>query len=119
MQTLIAYCGLDCSGCPIFKATLEQDPAKRGLMRVEIARTVSEQYGWELTPEEVTDCDGCRSETGRLFSGCERCEIRRCAAGRNLTSCAYCGGYACRELRDHFQRDPGARTRIESLRKHH
>jgi hypothetical protein len=113
---MVAYCGLECNGCPIYLATLEPDRSKQLTMRIEIARICAERYGMKLPPEEVTDCDGCRSETARLFSGCAKCEIRECASGRKLTSCAFCVDYACQKLLIHFETDPAARTRLEKMR---
>ena len=116
MNTMLAYCGLDCTHCPIHLATLEQDPSKQRTMRADIARLCAEQYGMNLLAQDVTDCDGCRAQTGRLFSGCAKCEIRRCAIGKNLVSCAICSDYACEKLQKHFETDPTARTRLEAMR---
>ncbi len=113
---MIAYCGLLCDTCPIHLATLEQDEANQHAMRVSIAEQCSSLYGMNMMPEEVTDCDGCRAETGRLFSGCLKCEIRKCAILKNLTSCAYCSDYACERLTAHFSLDPGAQTMLEKIR---
>jgi hypothetical protein len=114
---MIAYCGLDCQTCPIHLATLEPDDSKRKAMRVSIAHQCLEHYGINLSPEDVSDCDGCRSGTGRLFSGCARCEIRSCAINRNLESCAFCDDYGCEKLRHHFETDPTAEMRLKELRK--
>lgn len=114
---MIAYCGLDCDGCPIHIATLERNRSKQQAMRIEIARICTHQYGMNLSPEEVTDCDGCRSQLERMFSGCVRCQIRKCAVGRNLESCAFCVDYDCQNLLKHFETDPAARTRLESMRR--
>lgn len=116
MNDMIAYCGLDCGTCPIHLATVEQDRPAQQAMRLEIAYTCSQQYGMDLLPQDVTDCDGCRSQKERLFSGCAKCEIRRCALNRKLTSCAFCVVYACRRLLKHFKTDPEARTRLEAMR---
>ena len=116
VESLIAYCGLDCETCPIHLATLEQDLSQQRTMRLEIIRLCSEQYGMTLLPHEVTDCDGCRSQAGRLFSGCAKCEIRACAIHRNLTSCALCADYACERLLSFFDSDPAARKRLEAVR---
>jgi hypothetical protein len=61
-QDMAAFCGLTCHGCPIHWATQEEDPAKKRKMRVALARLGKEHYGIEMQPEEITDCDGCRSE---------------------------------------------------------
>jgi hypothetical protein len=116
LSLLIAYCGLDCQTCPIHVATLEIDESKRQKMRISIAKFCSEQYGMNLSPEEVTDCDGCRSNTGRLFSGCLSCKIRTCAMNRNLESCAYCDDYVCNKLQDHFKTDHSAQIRLQAIR---
>lgn len=85
-------------------------------MRLEIARTCTQQYGMDLLPEDVTECDGCSSNAKRLFSGCAKCEIRKCALEKQLSSCAFCAGYACEKLLSHFETDADAWTRLESIR---
>ena len=69
-------------------------------MKADIVRICREHYGFgeDFTSEYVTDCDDCRTEGGRLFSGCEKCEIRKCAQQRELENCAYCEEYACEKL---------------------
>ncbi len=116
METMVAYCGLDCESCPIHQATLEADPARQQAMRQSIAELCSVQYGMNLQAEEVTDCDGCRANTGRLFSGCAQCAIRACIRSKNLESCAYCPHYACEKLLKHFELDPLAKDRLDQIR---
>lgn len=115
MHTMIAYCGLDCRACPVYLASTEPDLKKQKALRQEVVRLCAEQYGMSLTPEDVTDCDGCRGK--RVFSGCQRCEIRKCATGRGLASCADCPAYACDSLQVHFLSDPSAQVRLDALRR--
>jgi hypothetical protein len=115
-ESQIAYCGLDCSGCPIHLATLEPDAAKQHAMRVSIAHECFVQYGMNLLPGEVNDCDGCRANTGRLFSSCCNCEIRKCASAKELESCAFCSEYVCARLVEMFRSDPEAKSRLEKIR---
>lgn len=115
MDGLIAYCGVACDTCPIHLATLEQDHSKRQAMRNTIAQSCREHYGMNLQPQDITGFDGCHSGTGRLFSGCVNCEIRKCAIDRNLTSCAFCCDHACEKLLKHFKTDPSAQARLEIL----
>ena len=115
-ESQIAYCGLDCSACPIHLATLEPDAAKQHAMRVDIARECFLHYGMKLQPEEVNDCDGCRAYTGRLFSSCRNCAIRNCASSKELESCAFCGEYSCDHLDEMFRSDPEARVRLDKIR---
>jgi len=114
---MIAYCGLICDTCPIHLATLEQDDSRKQLMRISIAEQCSKIYGLNMQPEDVTDCDGCKAETGRLFSGCMNCEIRNCVKNRNLDGCAFCEAYACEKLGKHFDADPEAKRRLDKIRE--
>jgi len=57
------------------------------------------------------------TNTGRLFSGCANCEIRKCAMRKNIPSCAYCKEYACKELLKLFYLDPDAQKRLEEIRR--
>jgi hypothetical protein len=117
MEKITAYCGLACDSCLILLATLEQDESQQQTMRESIAEKCSAIYGMSLKPEDITDCDGCRSNTGRIFSGCLSCGIRTCAIERNLSSCAYCNEYACVKLQKHFELDPQAQIRLEEIRQ--
>ncbi|MBN1181081.1 MAG: DUF3795 domain-containing protein [Bacteroidales bacterium] len=117
MNTMIAYCGLACESCPIHLATLETDKIKQQALRESIAEICRKHYGIHLTAKEVNDCDGCKAYSDVLFSGCRKCEIRKCAINRDLESCAFCEDYACDKLREHFSLDPGAQERLEEIRQ--
>ena len=99
---MIAYCGLKCDSCPIHLATLEQDKSQQQTMRASIAEQCKRLYGMDLQLMDITDCDGCRAGTGRLFSGCLNCEIRKCAIEKKIESCTSCSDYACELLKNHF-----------------
>lgn len=114
---MLAYCGLTCRGCQIYLATREEDEEERARMWVEIARLCMEHYGTELKPEEISDCDGCRTKGGRLFSGCRNCSIRQCASQKGLENCAQCEEYACERLEKFFTTDPAAKTRLDAVRR--
>lgn len=114
---MIAYCGLICDSCTLYLATQEPDTSRQTAMRIEIAAVCNEKYGMNLLPADVTDCDGCRADTGRIFSGCLACAIRKCAKQKDLESCAACSGYPCEILGKVFGEDPAAQGRLEELRK--
>lgn len=116
MNEMIAYCGLTCNSCPIFLATREKNDEKRHEMRAEIARQIKKQYGQEYKPEDITDCDGCRTEGGRLFSGSETCSVRKCASQKGIENCAHCDKYACEELEKLFATEPDAKKRLDEIR---
>jgi len=114
---MIACCGLLCDTCTIHLATMEPDISRKAAMRNEIAAVCNEKYGMSLSPADVTDCDGCRADTGRIFSGCLTCEIRKCAKQKDLESCAACSDYPCVILGKTFQEDPAAQGRLDAIRR--
>jgi len=114
MEENLAYCGLICRKCTIYLATREKDADKKYRMKVEIAREIQKHYGRECEPEDVGDCDGCKTEGGRLF--CTGCEIRVCAVQKGFESCAYCNDYPCKLLEKLFTTDPDAGKRLDSIR---
>jgi hypothetical protein len=85
-------------------------------MRISIAGILAERYGMKLKPQEITDCDGCRTDTDRIFTACRNCYIRNCARERKLDSCACCADYACDHLLKIFRDEPEAQSRLEKLR---
>ncbi len=86
-------------------------------MRAEIARKINDIYKQELEAEDVTDCDGCLMEATRLFSGCYKCQIRKCARGKAVENCAYCDEYPCEQLKRFFDCEPDAKSRLDAIRK--
>ena len=112
----MAYCGLMCEGCPIYWATRERNKEKKEKMIAAIVRICNEQNGLQYTSEDIEDCDGCRTESGNLFSGCRDCRIRVCATEKGIESCASCSEYACENLQTIFITEPGAQTRLEVMR---
>jgi hypothetical protein len=117
VSEIIAYCGLNCQTCPIYLATRTADENEQAQMRNEIARLCREHYGVNYSPEDISDCDGCFADTGRLFVGCRDCPIRKCALERGVKTCADCGQYVCANLAAHFSLDPTAKDRLDEIRR--
>lgn len=90
--TMMAYCGLECGGCPAYLATQKND--MEALARV--AADWSRQFGTDI-PAETIICDGCKVGK-RMCSYCFTCRVRQCAASREVPTCAHCDEYACRLL---------------------
>ncbi len=117
MNTMIAYCGLVCDTCPIHLATRKENKKEQTRMRARIAQMCKEKYGMKYKPEDITDCDGCRTEGGRLFTGSQSCAIRKCAKRKGLINCAHCADYACGKLEVFFAADPEAKIRLDEVRR--
>ncbi|HPF51767.1 MAG TPA: DUF3795 domain-containing protein [Draconibacterium sp.] len=116
-KIMLAFCGLQCDTCPIFLATIEKDRSKQLEMRTSIARKCNELYNMQLQLGDVNDCYKCKSNERSLFTGCLKCEIRKCADGRGIESCAFCPDFACSVLEDHFLLDLSAKTRLTQIRE--
>jgi hypothetical protein len=116
MSEMLSYCGLVCNTCPIYLATRESDTGEQMKKRTEIARICKEQYGMNLELSDITDCDGCCTETGGIFSGCRKCVIRECAREKAIETCAHCSEYSCRKLETFFVHDSSAKVRLDEIR---
>lgn len=117
MSGTISYCGLICSGCPVHLMSEESDPLKKEGMKREIMGMCREYYGIEYKLEEITECDGCTAENGRMFFACRNCGIRKCAQERGHLNCAFCGDYPCTELDEIFKIESGAKARLDAFHK--
>ncbi len=108
---MIAYCGINCDECGALAATRNNDNAKRA----EVAREWSQKFGMEMKPESI-NCMGCPSE-GPLFFYCDMCDIRKCARGKGVATCAHCGDYPCEKLEAFFKMAPESKGWLEEIRK--
>ena len=112
MEKMIAVCGIKCSECPAFLATQENDDLKRK----EVAEQWSKEYQAEFKAEDI-NCDGCHSVTGRLFSNCKVCEIRKCCQEKDLKNCAYCNEYSCPKLSQFFLMVPQGKAVLDKIKE--
>lgn len=109
---MISCCGLNCAGCPAYIATRTDDQA----LREKTAREWSQMYQAEIKAADI-HCDGCTSDSDRLFHHCTVCEFRACARGRKLPNCAHCPEYACAKLAAFQAQVPEAKATLDAVRK--
>ena len=108
MNSMIAYCGLDCETCEARIATVNNDNA----LREQVAKRWSELNGVEITPEMI-HCVGCRAD-GVKTPFCESlCPIRKCALSSRVETCGDCGKKAaCEKLGMITKTNAAARRRL-------
>ncbi|MDD3628023.1 MAG: DUF3795 domain-containing protein [bacterium] len=111
MKKIIGSCGIDCSECPTYKATKENDDK----LREKTAKEWSQMYSAEIKPSDI-NCKGCQQKKV-LFSHCNECKIRACAHSKGFVTCAECGDFSCDELEGILQFVPEARTILQKARK--
>ncbi len=109
---MIAYCGLDCEQCEAFIATRDNDDA----LRVKTAEQWAKLYNAPIKPEHI-NCTGCISAGVKTYYCDQLCEIRKCATGKSVRTCAECAGYPCALLNHMFEVAPQAKRTLETLRR--
>jgi hypothetical protein len=111
-EKMIASCGLVCSECPTFIATQKNDDK----MREETAKKWSEMFHSDIKPADI-NCDGCTSNSTKLFNYCGKCDIRKCAKEKGVKNCAYCADYPCEKLTAFLKNAPEAKVVLDDIRK--
>ena len=110
MDKIIACCGIECSSCDAYVATISNDDE----LRKKTSENWSNMFSADIQPKDI-NCLGCRSEV--LFSHCNECEMRKCNIEKDLENCSKCGDYACERLEGFFQMVPGAKAALDGLRQ--
>jgi hypothetical protein len=109
---IIAKCGLVCSDCNAYKATIKNDDD----LRKQTAREWSAMFKTDIDWKTV-NCEGCQeSDKEKVFSYCRVCAIRQCALEKGYATCAECADFGCEKVRAIWEHDGGAQKRLEQLR---
>jgi|SRR6056297_2975508 len=103
----IGYCGINCSKCRIFIATVNND--------INEKQKIAEEWSTDEYPlnKEDTNCDGCRSKGGNIISFCRDCDIRNCVTNRNIDSCFECVEFKCNMIKNVFKKTPEAENNLK------
>lgn len=110
-NSIIAYCGLDCSKCDAYQATQAGDPE----VLEQVAAGWREQFDPSLTAEAIR-CDGCLATDGPLCSYCAECPIRACGIDRGVQNCAQCPDYGCEIIQNFFTHAPEMAAVLDKMR---
>ncbi|MFW5714698.1 MAG: DUF3795 domain-containing protein [Brevefilum sp.] len=112
MDQIIAFCGLDCSGCEAYQATLAEDDAAK----LEIWEQWKVTYNSPDMPFEAVTCDSCTAGV-RTGGYCADCPVRACGMARGLANCAHCEDYeTCGTLQSFIADIEDARENLAAIR---
>jgi hypothetical protein len=110
MDTMIAYCGLDCFQCEAYKATQAHDEAAKA----EIANKWQQAFNAPGITAAFVTCDGCLNEQGHLGGHCLECDIRACGVARGVANCGHCSDRnTCGKLSEFFKMAPEAKVNLD------
>ncbi len=85
-DSMIAYCGINCSECPSYKGTITGDET--------LLMKMNEEFGTEETDSIDFVCLGCKYRDIKLIaSDCAKCLIRSCAKTKDIDFCSTCEEY--------------------------
>lgn len=111
MENMMAYCGLLCSDCNAYKATVSNDDE----LRKATAEEWGKMFSADIKPESI-NCLGCKSMEVR-FSHCDVCQIRACGSEKKLGHCGECSQFGdCGMLEEILKHVPEARERLVKLK---
>lgn len=92
MNDGIAYCGLNCTECPAFIATRDNN-----LEKIRALATEWSTESLKFEPDDIL-CDGCTKHDERLFKWGYECGIRICCSAKGHPNCSHCECLPCDEV---------------------
>ena len=87
---MVCWCGIDCSRCRTFRATINNDDEMR-----KTVKGYYEEIGYNVEIKDL-NCLGCRSD--EMMPGCAGCPYMKCGKEKGLRRCDECGDYPCESL---------------------
>lgn len=85
----LAYCGVDCEACEIYRATVFGEPLKPEVIK-RWREEFKQFHGIESVESEHLKCRGCRYEGLDSYYGFKLCPIRGCCKRHGFISCGLC-----------------------------
>ena len=105
-NSMLAHCGIDCSECEAYLATINNNDQ----LRTKTAQEWSKLYGVTMKAQDI-NCMGCQSE-GPYLSHCNDCKIRSCSSGKGYSNCGKCPDFSCDTVENILKHVPGAKERL-------
>ena len=106
MVNLIAYCGINCATCPLYKATLNNDITKKQ----ELAIKWGQLYNRSI---DIRDMECCGCKTKKRFSLSDKCDIAYCNISRDIDTCTQCSLHSCDRIKQFYKWQKDNDTKVE------
>jgi len=111
-KKLIAPCGLYCGHCNDYIAYINNDTD----LKKKTANDINKQLDLNLNHEQI-GCAGCLGNIHTDWSARLDCEVRACAIGKKILSCALCNNFSCEKLEKHFRDDNNKRENLLRIKE--
>jgi hypothetical protein len=109
-KTMIACCGMNCTKCECYQATIENNDTQRA----KVAEKWTKNYNSDIKPAQI-NCTGCKAEGAKFyFTGV--CPLRKCNMEKSTPHCAGCCQYRCETLNNFITKAPAVGKALEKLR---
>ncbi len=110
MNRIIGACGLICSDCEAYKATVTNDDE----LRRTTSKNWSKVYGADILPEHI-NCLGCMQDSVKI-GHCSDCKMRECVVSKGYENCSECDEYPCEMMEEFVKVVPFTQDIILSLK---
>lgn len=111
MEGIIAPCGIDCSQCDAYIATVRNDTE----IKKKLAEGYLKKFNKEIALEDL-DCNGC-NQGGKHIGFCSKCSIRACAYEKGYSTCAECSDFPCPNGSFIWVENSKSKETLESLKQ--
>jgi hypothetical protein len=112
MEKMVGYCGLVCTECEAYIATVANDLSALEKM----AAQARDEYGVPNATADSVRCMGCLATDGPQCGYCFECAVRACGIERSVPNCAHCADYACEKLESFWGMASGAKVNLDAIR---
>jgi len=106
---LIAYCGINCTTCPLYMATMNND----ALMKQEISLKWGKLYNRLIDIKDM-ECYGCKSS--KKFCLSNECNITTCNISKGIETCSQCSTYPCERINKFYEWQENNDTNVEIVK---
>lgn len=108
---MIAYCGIDCTKCIGYIATLSGDEEEFK----KVAEIWSKEFNADVKPEHVV-CDGCKAGKRKSYHCANLCNIVKCCVNKGYDYCIECDDFPCKDVKYILDNVADAKENLEKAR---